>query len=507
MQSRRDFLSCFMSLMGSSLVLARSNDSIAHQSIKRNYTGINFSKLRSKLMGNVILPGDPHFYPRKLATDPRFEPKPIAIIQPSSDYDVQHIIEFARLNSIEISIRSGGHSYIGASVCDGIIVDMCLLNSISRTSNHSFSIGPGAQLGSIYSNLYCKYNLTIPSGSCDTVGLGGIALGGGFGFLQREHGLTCDRVQSARIVLADSSIVTASPNENQDLYWAIRGGGSGFGVVTSFNINAVPYRVITVISWSWPLSLANEVILHFYKLCESEILPRHTTASLVFNDKSVVGNHPHFHCTLYSTGSFSQVEQARDFFIGPTGIAAIPGSISIRKYSYPTCHRLTHSSGSCIQAKSSMVFGPPSNDAGSEICKWLLARKAVHDDVGNEYAAVNIFSLGGAVSDISPAATAFHHRLAKFEVQYLVSSLFPTIEFLLSSKLWLQGLYSSVAPRFSSCGSGGYLNYADEDLDSSVYPGHYWGANYDKLQDIKGRVDPANFFSGKQSIRPMLVQI
>jgi hypothetical protein len=272
--------------------------------------------------------------------------------------------------------------------------------------------------------------------------------------------------------------------------------------VTGLNIEAVPYKRITIVSWRWPLAHANDALLHFYSLFENDCVPRHTTASLVFNDFWAFRDSPQCLCTLYSTGTSEQVEHARDLFIGVGGVRHTPGSLRVSQDHYPSRLVSDTSSRRCIQAKTSMVFSLPSSDAGAELGRWISQRQPGDNTGATEYAAVNIVALGGAVSDIAPEDTAFRHRSAKLEVQYLACSSSPSDESVSANQQWLRGVYSAMTHRLSAGGSGGYVNYADEDLDSVTYPGHYWGDNYPKLQNIKRRVDPTGFFSGAQSMRP-----
>lgn len=460
-------------------------------------------RFRSRIQGSVILPGDAAYPSARLLYNRRFDPRPIAIVRPAGESDVQRTLEFARTNGIRLTVRSGGHSYIGASGCDGVILDMSSMAGVAAIGGPMFRVGSGTQLQHVYGDLRCNGGWTLPCGSCDTVGFGGIAQGGGFGYLQREHGLTCDRVRSARVVLADGTAVTASPDADSDLHWAIRGGGGGsFGVATHFDIEAVPYRPIQVIVWYWPLAVADQALAHFHSVSASGNLPANVTAALVFNRSAATIAPAQCVCVLFCTGSMAEAQAAQQRFVGAGGIAATPGMGTSYEAASPACDPTAVATREHYRAKSSMVFGLPASDTGSVIRQWTLDRIANPYLTASDYSSINFLTIGGAVSQVAPDGTAFRHRQAVLEVQYLGYVLNPTAQSTLANQQWLRGVYAEVAPRLSNGGSGGYVNYADEDLTEAQYPAHYWGSNYARLQATKRRVDPQDFFHGQQTVRP-----
>jgi FAD/FMN-containing dehydrogenase len=461
------------------------------------------SRFGSRIVGEVIFPGSAAYPSARLLYNRRFDPHPVAIVRAASEADIQRTVEFARTNGIRLAVRSGGHSYIGASGCDGIILDLSSLAGIAPLGGSWFRIGSGTQLQHVYGGLRCNGGWTLPCGSCNTVGFGGIAQGGGFGYLQREHGLTCDRVRSARLVLADGTLVTAAPDADSDLFWAIRGGGGGsFGVVSGFDVEAVPYRTIRVIVWYWPLAAADEALAHVHAVASSGNLPRHTTAALVFNTSNAALAVPQCVCVQFSTATAAEAEATQQLFVGPGGIPATPGMGTSYDAASPACDPTAVAIREHYRAKSSMVFGPPAQGTGTSIRSWLQSRLLDPRLSTSDYATINFLTIGGTVADVAADATAYRHRAANLEVQYLgyVASTLP--DAIPANQAWLRGVYADVAPRLAIGGSGGYVNYADEDLTEAQFPQHYWGANYARLQATKRRVDPSNFFRGQQTVRP-----
>jgi FAD/FMN-containing dehydrogenase len=461
------------------------------------------SRFRSRISGQVILPADLPYGSARLVYNRRFDPYPVAIVRAASESDVARTIEFARTNGIRLAVRSGGHSYIGASGGDGIVLDMGAMSGIAPLGGANFRIGTGARLHRVYSELHCTSGMTLPCGSCDTVGFGGIAQGGGFGYLQREHGLTCDRVRAVRVVLADGTVTDASPDGDDDLFWALRGGGGGsFGVATHFDVEAVPFATIRVVGWYWPLAAADEVLAHFHAVAASGDLPPNATAALVFNRPSAAMRTPQCLGLVFCTGGAAAAEAAASLFHGRGGVRRTPGLGFAYDAETPACDPAEVTEASRYRAKSSMVFAAPAADTGSVLRERLLARVQDERVSASDYASVNFLTFGGAAGALAPDATAFRHREAVLEVQYLAYVGSPGSEANAANDAWIRSTFAEVSPRLSLGGRGGYVNYADEDLPESEWPAYYWGGNYARLQATKRRVDPHDVFRGRQTVRP-----
>lgn len=459
-------------------------------------------RFQSRLAGSVIFPASANYGTARLGFNRRFDPYPTMIVRVANESDVARTIEFARAHDIRLAIRSGGHSYIGASGGTGIVLDLGGMNSVLPLGNGHFRIGAGTQLQHVYGDLLCNGGWTIPCGSCDTVGFGGITQGGGFGYLQREHGITADRVRAARVVLADGIAVDASPEGDADLLWAICGGGGGsFGVVTHFDVEAVPYSAIQVLGWYWPVAAADDALAHFVSLQESGVIPRSCTVALVFNRGSMNQSPPQCVCVLFCTGTLAEALAAKQLFVGPGGIPETPGIGFQYEASSPACDPHAVAIRDYYRAKSAMVFGQPTAGTGTLIRQWMEARVADPALGTADNAAISFLTLGGAVSDLSPTDTAFRHRSALLEVQFLgyVQNRAPAS--IRANESWIRGVHADVFPRLSAAGAGCYVNYADDDLTEAEWPALYWGDNYARLQATKLRVDPSNVFNGKQTVR------
>ncbi|MCY0989542.1 FAD-binding oxidoreductase [Nannocystis sp. ILAH1] len=206
------------------------------------------------LTGRVVYPGDPDYAAARRDYNLRIDVRPSAIVFAQQPLDVQSAVAWARANGVPPAMRSGRHSYEGFSLVEnGIVIDVSSLDSVEYDDATGLAkIGAGAQLLPIYEALAHR-NVTIPGGSCPTVGIAGLTLGGGFGLLGRSRGLTCDSLVEVEMVDAKGGIVLASETRNSELFWALRGGGGGnFGVVTSFTFRAAPIGPVAIYRIQWP---------------------------------------------------------------------------------------------------------------------------------------------------------------------------------------------------------------------------------------------------------------
>jgi FAD/FMN-containing dehydrogenase len=202
----------------------------------------DWTALEDAVDGKVIMPSNPDYAAAKNLFNSRFDDsKPSAVVTPQSSAEVQKVVEFAARNDIKVAVRSGGHSYVGASAADGaMVIDLRELPSEPLYDGELVTVSAAAQLDSVHTALAAR-GLSIPGGSCPTVGVAGLTLGGGLGSDARLSGLTCDALESAVVVLPSDDVITASAEDHPDVFWALRGGGGGnVGVVTSLTFRTFP---------------------------------------------------------------------------------------------------------------------------------------------------------------------------------------------------------------------------------------------------------------------------
>ncbi len=225
-------------------------------------SGADWSALASSLQGSLVRPGNSQYATAHQLFSTRFDNiLPAAIAYCASAADIQKCLAFVRRFNMPFAPRSGGHSYAGYSTSTGLVLDVTRMNAVTvNASAGTATIGAGARLIDVY-NAITQYGLILPAGSCPTVGIAGLTLGGGVGVIGRKFGLTCDNLLSAQVVTADGSILTCNANQNSDLFWALRGGGGGnFGVVTSFVFQLHQVAALSLFTLDWPWSVAANVV-------------------------------------------------------------------------------------------------------------------------------------------------------------------------------------------------------------------------------------------------------
>ena len=218
-------------------------------------------KFRTSLRGELIQPKDEGYDAARKVYNGMIDRKPRFIVRCSDVADIISSVKFARENKLLLAVRGGGHNGAGLGVCDdGLVIDLSRRRGIRvNPKKRTVQVESGCTWGEV-DHATQAFGLAVPSGIISTTGVAGLTLGGGHGYLTRKFGLTIDNLLEADLVLADGSFVTANADENEDLYWAIRGGGGNFGVVTSFTFNAHPVSTVYAGPMLWPLDKAVEVM-------------------------------------------------------------------------------------------------------------------------------------------------------------------------------------------------------------------------------------------------------
>lgn len=445
------------------------------------------------IRGQVIKRGGPGFMAAARVYNSRFDNVlPSFVARPLDAADVLTAVKWGVAHGVPLRARSGGHSYAGYSTLSGgIVLDLRNLRGISvNVGARTATIGAGAQLIDAYSALAAR-GVTIPAGSCPSVGIAGHALGGGMGLAGRRFGLTADNLLSARIVTADGRLITASPQEHPDLYWALRGGGGGnFGVVTSFTFRV--HRIPHTVAWfilRWPASRGADALGAW------QAWAPHARSELT----SI------FH--LNGGGAPAQVTgqyfgPARDLTSLLAPITSVPDAVlhtgdldylsaqlmwaGCANLSFTACHTVgTRPGGTLLresfQAKSDYVSKPLPAAARSALVQAALDRA---DTPGS--GAILFDSYGGAINQVRPAATAFVHRKVLFCIQYLAYN---------GGGSWLNSTYAKLRPYVTG---GAYFNYTDPNL--AHWQSAYYGSNYQRLLAIRRQVDPHHYFNFPQAL-------
>ena len=417
--------------------------------------------LRSAVRGRVLTPGDSGYNGARVVFNTRWDGvKPPAVVQVRDSADVRAVVQWADRYDVPLVARSGGHGYSGNSTSDSaVVVDLDRLDAI-RYRDGIATLGPGARLGDVYSRLAAR-GVTIPAGSCPTVAVGGLVLGGGMGLAGRAMGLTCDRVRSFDIVDAEGRRRRVDDGE---LFWALRGGGGSFAIVTAVRLRTRSVSTAAFFRISYSRAARDEALARWDAFAPKA--PSDLTAILTLTSDGAT-----------AFGQYLGGANALSRLIRPLG-----GTPTVGSADYLT-----------VQRRWAGDDSPPrSAFAASSIyvTKRLSAngRKAflAAADTG---ATLILDAYGGAINRPDRDDTAFPHRRARFSVQVLSYAAIPT------ARQRVKSARSRIAPY----GSGAYANYADPDLTNATRS--YYGANLERLRRVKRDVDPANRFRPRQGVR------
>ena len=467
----------------------------------------DWARLGASLSGTLLRPGDSGYATAGHLYNSVYVPNAAAVAQCASASDVQRCLAFARDQDVDVAAHAGGHSFGGYSSCAGLVIDVSLLHTISvggpagAAGQRSVTLGAGTKLIDVYSGL-AGQGLLLPGGSCPTVGIAGLALGGGIGVFSRAYGLTCDQMTSVEIVTADATLHRSDPGRDGDLYWACRGGGGGnFGVVTSFQFTAQAIPAdITLFTLEWDWGAAGSVLDAWLRWIPSA--PDALWSNCQLFSSGTVGNGlvkvtgvfvgPVSACTAALSPLTAAVADATTYrFIGPeeyltaTMIEAGCEGKPVAQCAAPT--------QSPFAAKSSYVSGPLPEGAVTAIVAALSALPASLPGAGG---GVVFDGYGGAINRVGASETAFVHRNAAACAQYSVTfaSTPPTQSAREAASAWLGGLQQAFAP----VTQGSYQNYIDPTLTDWELA--YYGSNLDRLRQVKRSHDPDNIFHFAQSI-------
>ncbi|MHB8220902.1 MAG: FAD-binding oxidoreductase [Acidimicrobiales bacterium] len=471
-----------------------------------------WSDLARSLTGRLILPPDAAFGADKELYNERFDTiDPAAIAYCRTSSDVQRCVRFARSNGVTVAARSGGHSYGGYSSTSGLVVDVTSMSTVTvRPGGSAAVIGAGARLIDVYNTLG-QQGLLLPGGSCPTVGIAGLALGGGVGVVGRRFGLTCDHLESVELVTADDRLVTADAGTNQDLYWACRGGGGGnFGIVTSFTFKVDPIPPLALFTLEWPWSAASTVLGEW--LAWLPTTPRELWSNCQLLSAGAAGGSTplSLRVTGVYCGQTATLTSLLQPFVSSVGSAPTFRFVGSEPYlkamlieagcegsTVAECHLPTQNpagtlSRSAFAAKSTYLTGPP---GGTAVTVMVHAVETLANDVPQVGGGMVFDAYGGAINAVPAGSTAFVHRDALAGIQYSVSwsaGAAPTT--VAEATSWLATTETGLGP----FASGAYVNYIDPTLGD--WEAAYYGANLARLQRVKTAVDPDDFFHFAQSI-------
>ncbi|MCS0600618.1 FAD-binding oxidoreductase [Streptomyces sp. LP11] len=466
----------------------------------------NWAALARDLDGSLLRPGDATWTTAHQLYNTRFDGlKPAAVAYVAHTDDIRTTLAYARAHQLKVSIRNGGHSYAGYSSGDGrLILDVSRLNRI-RVSGGQAVVGAGSKLIDVYRALGAK-GVTIPAGSCPTVGVSGLVLGGGHGVVSRAYGLTCDSLTQATLITADGTQVTADAGHHSDLFWALRGAGNGnFGVVTElhFKTHPAPQAVTAYLSWPWAKAAA--VLKAWQSWAPSQ--PDEIWSSLHLSCSP--GRTPSISVSCFSLGTYGELQNAVDRLAHQAGADATSVTLRRRGYEeameiYAGCSSFSadaqcHLPGSTPGRSPQGKLGRETYAARSDFFDRSLSAAGIQTvlkqiaGVRGGGGSIAFTALGGAVNRVAPTATAFVHRRSRMLAQYIAS--WGAGASGSTAQSWLTAAHTAMRPHASGAA---YQNYTDPTLKN--WRKAYYGDASPRLTKVKQQYDPQRFFSYTQGV-------
>ena len=447
--------------------------------------------LRAALKGKLVLPGDAGYDAARAVYNAMIDKRPAAVVQCANADDVVQAIQYARKTGLALAVRGGRHNGGGFGTCDGgIVIDLGGLRAIEvDPTKRTVRVEGGATWTEVDKATH-EHGLAVPCGVVSTTGVGGLTLGGGHGYLTRKYGLTIDNLLAADVVLADGRKVTASATENPDLFWAIRGGGGNFGVVTAFHFRAHPVRTVIGGPMIWPLSDAPEVMRFFVDLmadAPDDVYGFFATMTVPPGPPFPEALHLTKACAIVwcFTGTPEQAEgvlaRVRRFkapaadFAGPIPMPALNGMFDAL---YP----------SGLQWYWKGDFFERVDSAA------IALHLKYSEQLPSMQSAMHLYPVDGAASRVGTGETAWGHRGAKFS--QVIVAVDPAPAQASRLREWARDYWMALHPHSSG---GAYVNFMMADEGDERVRATY-GSNYERLTRVKHKYDPANLFRVNQNI-------
>lgn len=449
---------------------------------------LSIALLRAELAGPVLGPGEPGYDEARRVFLPGFDGHPAAIVRPLDAGEVARVVSLARETGLELAVRGGGHSYAGHGTSDGgIVLDLIALAALEIDPDERVARAGGGLTTGAVTTAAAAHGLAVGFGDTPTVGLGGLTLGGGVGFLVRKHGLTIDHLLGAEVVTADGRVLEVDDDRRPDLFWAIRGGGGNFGVVTRFDYRLHPVDRITggmLALPATPETLSGLVEAAAAAPEDLSVIANVLLAPpLPFVPPELVGK-PLLLALVVHAGPLDEGEQA----VAPLRALAPAVADFVRPMQFD--EMFTAQGPEPLPRAALRTFFSDSLDeaAAGELLHRLRTSTA-------QFPAVGIRVLGGAAARVPAEATAFAHRERRLLVT--VSAFYTSPEEDSAHQAWA----SDTAEALRQGADSAYVNFLGDEGPERVraaYPGPTW----ERLAEVKRRYDPDNLFRLNQNVRP-----
>ncbi len=445
-------------------------------------------QLRAALSGRVIAPGEAGYDEARIVFYGGIDRRPAVIVRVADAADVSRLVSLARETGLELAVRSGGHSVAGHGVSEGgIVLDLSAMRALDIDVERRTAWAQTGLTAGEYTVAAGAHGLATGFGDTGSVGIGGITLGGGVGYLVRRHGLTIDSLLAAEVVTADGQSLHVDADTHPDLFWAIRGGGGNFGVATRFKFQL--HEVDTIVGGMLMLPATPDIIASF--VAEAEAAPEElsTIANVMpAPPMPFVPAEHHGRLVIMALMCYAGAPEAGQRALAPFRALAAPIVDMVRPMRYPEIYPPDEPGYHPVAAARTMFVDVVDRGVAETIVGYLQASTA-------PMRVAQIRVLGKAIARVPAEATAFAHRGRRVMVN--VAALYERPDEKAAFEAWVAGF----AAALRQGEPGAYVNFLGDEGQARVREA-YPGATWDRLTAIKARYDPANLFRLNQNLPP-----
>jgi FAD/FMN-containing dehydrogenase len=445
----------------------------------------------SRVRGDVIRVGDDDYEEARQVWNTAVDRRPALIVRPHAVTDVVEAVEFARTNDLQLAVRGGGHSPAGYGTADlGLVVDLSAMKRLAVDPDRRIAAADAGLTWGEYNAGAHRHGMATPGGDVAAVGIAGLTLSGGMGWLMRKHGLTIDNLLEVDVVTTDGTRLTASEDEHPDLFWALRGGGGNFGIATGFRYRLHP--VDTILGGAIVYAATHDG-LRAYANATAAAPDELTTITLVLNAPPLPfipagahGTPVHLIVPCY-TGDLEAGQRALDPFRELAGTAPLADTTT--PLQYPALYDLTDMAAVCRPHLIKNAFLRALTDEAIEVILEFVSRAT------SPFSLVALRELGGAMARVPVDATAFAHRDQGFYIG--VDASWELERRPERHVAWAEAFWQAIAAHTD----GAYAGFLGDEGDARVHAA-FPGATYSRLAAVKRRYDPDNILRLNPNIRP-----